>query len=352
MRSEVLVKNLQDVFGSVWLGTAILTYDTWRREGSGPKLTASELAFGQKEIQDIAQRLTTKTVQNARISQWTNADHPDSSYAYLRALGPQRRLAAPAEVQPRPAIPYDLLPSVAPVLRYGGDTLRFGDLVTWVAGNYADIVATWPRATDSPRPRATPPPTTATSATRPDANVPTTTSRVALEKAASTVDQLRAFLTETPTPSPTDTNAWLAYALRIRVIQGNVSNMASLVATILAHDYIVQHANAEPYDAVAKPQGAPGLDIEARTRDGARIVGEIKTTVAYGDADLGAAQKASFLADFEKLRESNAPHRFFFLVDRRTFDIVRKKYSKHLAAVKVVLLPDGDTFGGTAEAQP
>lgn len=51
-----------------------------------------DIDLKQSDIQKLAQKLCIKTVQPARVSQWCNGDHPNSSYNYLRAVGGKRRL--------------------------------------------------------------------------------------------------------------------------------------------------------------------------------------------------------------------------------------------------------------------
>ena len=59
------------------------------------------------------------------------------------------------------------------------------------------------------------------------------------------------------------------------------------------------------FDADAKAQGAPGIDIEFRTQDGRRIAAEIKTTFPY-QPGFGAKQREMISKDIEKLKKSNA----------------------------------------------
>ena len=100
-----------------------------------------------------------------------------------------------------------------------------------------------------------------------------------------------------------------------KAIQGNSNNDISLTACLLAKRYLAENYDIGNFDAAAKPQGAPGLDIDLITSHGVHIIGEIKTTVPYSGAngDLGANQKKSFEADFAKLAETKADHKFFFV---------------------------------------
>lgn len=196
-----------------------------------------------------------------------------------------------------------------------------------------------------------PPPTmhpevsrTAATILRPVAGDLAAAERAGLLEIAKGIAELRTYLASHPDPSPTDVRKWFEFVGGIRAIQGNVSNDASLLASILAREYLVTQANATAYDAAAKAQGAAGLDIDERTSDGRRIVGEIKTTVSHHANDLGAEQRKNFFKDFAKLTMAQAHAKYFFLTDRRTFEIVRKRYSGHLPGVTVVLLPDGEAF--------
>lgn len=128
---------------------------------------------------------------------------------------------------------------------------------------------------------------------------------------------------------------------QLKEIQGNSSNDVSLVACLLAKRYLADRFDIGNFDAAAKPQGAPGLDIDLVTSDGIHIIGEIKTTVPYSGArdDLGANQKASFQKDFEKLNKTDADRKFFFVTDDATFEIVNRKYAnRYLQGVEIVLL--------------
>lgn len=119
----------------------------------------------------------------------------------------------------------------------------------------------------------------------------------------------------------------------------------SFIATLMAKEYLGSVLDMAPFDAALKPQGAPGLDIDERTQRGDRVVAEIKTTVPYLGADLGAAQKTSFLKDFAKLRIAEAPYKFFFLTNPDAYNAVMRRYAAEVVGVSVVLLPvDRDTL--------
>lgn len=66
---------------SVWLATAIMAYETFYNS-TNP--TSEMMYFKQGDIQRKAQDLCKQNVDNARISQWCNADHVNNTYNYLR----------------------------------------------------------------------------------------------------------------------------------------------------------------------------------------------------------------------------------------------------------------------------
>lgn len=175
--------------------------------------------------------------------------------------------------------------------------------------------------------------------------IPTSGERAGLEAIAERIDRLRSFLCAEPTPSfdapPLD---WLAYLAETKRILGNASNDLGLVTTLLAHRYLERTLPMAPMDAAGKAQGAAGLDVDARTRDGARVVGEIKATVPYGGTTLGANQLASWRKDFKKLAAADARHKYFFVVDPEAFRLACEDYPHLLPGVRVVLLTTDEQF--------
>ena len=138
-----------------------------------------------------------------------------------------------------------------------------------------------------------------------------------------------------------DSRAWYSYLTAIKFAFGNLDNDISFVGVLMAKEYLLRTLEVEPLDVSTKPQGAPGLDIDGRTVSGERIVGELKTTFPYGALGLGAKQKSSFRKDFVKLQKAKAVHKYFFVTERKTFEIAIAKYRREIPGVKVVLLPDG-----------
>lgn len=92
MAIKIREKITDNVFGAVWLAALILTYEKIVLNNQ-----SSDLDLKQSEIQKLAQEICIKTVHPARVSQWCNGDHPNSSYNYLRAVGGKRRLTKVGE---------------------------------------------------------------------------------------------------------------------------------------------------------------------------------------------------------------------------------------------------------------
>jgi hypothetical protein len=158
---------------------------------------------------------------------------------------------------------------------------------------------------------------------------------------ADRVSRLRAFLSENTLAEPPEAAKWHSFLSELRKIQGNVSNDGSFIATLLAKQYLHSQFGVD-FDAAAKPQGAPGIDIDVKTTEGRRIVAEIKTTVPYQASDFGAQQAASFKKDFAKLAASEADYKFLFVTDSAAFAALHKdKYTKLMPGVRIVHLATG-----------
>ena len=148
------------------------------------------------------------------------------------------------------------------------------------------------------------------------------------------------YLAESTQPPNEDLDGWFEFIAGFHRLQGNVSIDQSFVATLLAKQYLLGLFPTSSLDAADKPQGAHCLDIDIMTHEGQRIIGEIKTTVPYAieHNDLDAQQRTSFRNDFEKLNREEADHKFFFVTDRDTYDIVRARYAPEIPGVEIVLL--------------
>lgn len=149
--------------------------------------------------------------------------------------------------------------------------------------------------------------------------------------------ELREFLAQSHLSGPADARAWYEYLSAMKLIQGNLNNSLSFIATLLAKMYLAARFALQPFDAAAKRQGAAGHDIDVRTTAGERIVGEIKTVYPYGVHDFGAAQKREFKKDIARLQAANGHHKFLFVTEEPTFAILSgPKYSAEVRGLVVV----------------
>jgi hypothetical protein len=172
---------------------------------------------------------------------------------------------------------------------------------------------------------------------------PTEKERKAIQQTRQRIMRLGAFFAKNPPPEADSAPEWFAYLANFKEELGNINNDVSFFATLLAQAYLLEHLDIRPFDAAAKAQGAPGLDIDEQTKGGERIIAEIKTTHPYLGDDLGAQQKTTFAKDAAKLRKESARHKFFFLTDKTTFAVMNKlRYRALFQGVTVVLLPSGE----------
>ena len=163
-----------------------------------------------------------------------------------------------------------------------------------------------------------------------------------MDEIAGRIRDLRKFLDEHTLFPGDGLEGCYAFLTAIKRIQGNSHNDVSFVATLMAKRYLQQRFDLREFDAAAKPQSAPGLDIDVRTSSDERVVGEIKTTIPYGRDDLGAQQKTTFRKDFAKLRDAVADHRFMFVTEPATYEILLKtRYLDQLRGVGIVDLSSG-----------
>lgn len=164
-----------------------------------------------------------------------------------------------------------------------------------------------------------------------------------LDRSLKTLDDLKQFLcTETCSSDDISPQRLYSYLARAKIILGNLNLSISFAGNLMAKHYLMAKLSMFPFDAARKAQGAPGLDIDARTIDGKRVVAEVKTTDPYLIDDLGAAQKTEFRKDFEKLKNAVAEHKFFFVTEVKSFGVMKKKYAREIPGVTVVLLTTGE----------
>lgn len=109
---------------------------------------------------------------------------------------------------------------------------------------------------------------------------------------------------------------------------------------MLAKRYLTQRFDIQAMDVGEKAQGAKGHDIDIQTKDGLRIIAEIKTTVPYEAkrGDFGANQKKELRKDWEKLATASANYKLFFVTNPDAYSIIQSKYIGELGSTEVVLL--------------
>lgn len=151
------------------------------------------------------------------------------------------------------------------------------------------------------------------------------------------VNEVRRFLARS-SPTGGDVSAWFRYLAELKSIRGNADNDLSFLACILAKRHLLLIHGELSLDMAVKPQGARGLDVDCRDRDGRRIVGEIKTTTPYKLNDFGAQQWKSMRSDRRKLREAVATFKYFFVTDERAAEILSCRCAADLAGIDLVRL--------------
>jgi hypothetical protein len=159
------------------------------------------------------------------------------------------------------------------------------------------------------------------------------------------VNELRQFLNTHELEECTNFVSWYKYLNSMKGILGNFDNNISYVATLLAKQYITNHFKILPFDAAEKPQGAPGMDIDITTREGKRIIGQIKTTMPYGKNDFGSNQKTHIKKDLESLKNSRADYKFMFVTEFLTFELLKEKYLSPNSGLKLVNLLSDKEYG-------
>ncbi len=136
------------------------------------------------------------------------------------------------------------------------------------------------------------------------------------------------------------------YLNEFKKVMGNFSNDLSYIACLMAKQYLLKkHKFFPDLDMSLKKQGAPGLDIDAFTIESERCIAEIKTTFPYKDRNyFGANQIELFRKDFKKLKENDAKFKYMFVVEEKSFNILKAKHISELTGIMTVLLPSGQLF--------
>ncbi len=127
----IVARNITNsVPTAVWLATLIQTYQNF------VFIENNQYWISQKEIQETARLLCPKNIDNARISQWCNGDHPNNTYNYLRAKGPLRRLSKSGEFSGQKEQPKELPVSV---IIFEENEIRLMELLEWYKNIYCHM---------------------------------------------------------------------------------------------------------------------------------------------------------------------------------------------------------------------
>lgn len=120
-----------------------------------------------------------------------------------------------------------------------------------------------------------------------------------------------------------DARFMLKQLVAVKQLQRNIHNDMSMLACILAKEYLTSRHHLRPYCAIGKHQNSPGLDVDCGTMSGQRVVAEIKTTTPAGDEDFGSAQYDEIEKDLDRLRSTEAKHKYFFVTDREAYELMQ-----------------------------
>jgi len=129
---------------------------------------------------------------------------------------------------------------------------------------------------------------------------------------------LRQYLQDNRLPDEIDALKLFRFLSGIKNSLGNINNDIAFAATLIIKSYLKERFSIIDFDAGGKAQGAPGIDIEAKTADGKTIIGELKTTKPY-QPGFGAAQRTSIIKDLDRLSRTIADYRFMFVTDDEAF---------------------------------
>lgn len=139
-----MYKN-NDVFTSVWLAAAVLSFHKFSLSSKYRDLSIRDFFFSQSEIVETAQKLCNKTVQSARVSQWCNGDHKDSSYNYLREnkMNKTRRLTVKGEFAGLEERPTNFIKNEKLIvyLKNGTVEITISNLIQWVEEYYDNLLS-------------------------------------------------------------------------------------------------------------------------------------------------------------------------------------------------------------------
>ncbi len=130
--------KIDNVYSSVWFGTALLSYEKYLSltETKYYVVNLKDFYFSQVDILKVAKQISTNEVQNARISQWCNGSHRNSTYNYLvsRKQDSKRRLSIKGEFgffKESPRENYDHL-NFFLIINQRSLNISYQELIAWV----------------------------------------------------------------------------------------------------------------------------------------------------------------------------------------------------------------------------
>jgi hypothetical protein len=156
------------------------------------------------------------------------------------------------------------------------------------------------------------------------------------------LNTLQRFMRDSAIPAAdASAETWFGYLDTLKGTVGNFHQWLSFVSCLLAKRYLLEHHEMWPFDVGIKPQGASGLDIDAETAAGARVIAEIKTTVPYLVTKLGSAQRTSVLRDIDKLQRTPAEHKYLFVTNDAAAQAIETGFPGQLGGIELVCLIEG-----------
>lgn len=127
----------------------------------------------------------------------------------------------------------------------------------------------------------------------------------------------------------------LDYLIQIKRTIGNINNRIHSSAIQLAELYLIdKFPEVESWES--KEGSESGIDIVGKKDGKPFVIGELKTTYPYGQTDFGAQQKNTIKKDLQRLEDAYVPHKYFFIINKESFDILHKKYQDSFPSVKIV----------------
>ncbi len=113
------------------------------------------------------------------------------------------------------------------------------------------------------------------------------------------------------------------FILLLKSKLGNFHNDITFMAGLMAKKYIYEKYGCN-FDHSLKADSAAGMDIDLKTKDGKRLIAEIKTTVPCSEKSFGSKQKAELNKDINRLTKESADIKILFLNDLESHKLLLK----------------------------